>query len=236
MLKKQYILILLFLFVFIPFNFVEAGILDNEFISFNKLQINKEVLEMGDKGISVAVIQRKLEELGYYAAGVDGIYGKTTFNAVKAFQRDRGIKADGVVGNETYNLLTSNKIKLTLDFSEEDLIYLARTIHAESRGESLMGKIGVGAVVLNRVESKWYPNTVKEVVKQKSQFEVSSNNTLYTLTPNREAIQAAFMALIGYDPTYNSIYFYNPKTATNLGWTRNIRKTVKLGNHQFGKR
>jgi N-acetylmuramoyl-L-alanine amidase len=220
----------------VPINFVEAGILDNEFILFNKLKINKEILEMGDKGVSVAVVQRKLQDLGYYNSTVDGVYGKGTFNAIKAFQKDNNLKPDGVVGNETYDLLTSDKVKLTLDFTEEDLIYLARTIHAESRGESLIGKIGVGAVVLNRVESKHYPNTVKEVVKQKSQFEVSSNNTLYTLTPNKESIQAAFMALIGYDPTYNSIYFYNPKTAKNLSWTYNIRKTVKLGNHQFGKR
>ena len=232
--KKIYILFLI-LFVLISAN-VQAGILDNEFINFNTLKANKDILENGDKGFTVAIVQHKLKELGYYNSDIDGIYGQGTVVAVKKFQQEKGIPSDGVVGEKTYEMLTDNNIKLVLDFTEEDLIYLARTIHAESRGESMLGKIGVGAVVLNRVDSKWYPNTVKDVVKQKSQFEVSSNNTLYTLTPNKESVQAAFISLVGYDPTYNSIYFYNPETATNLGWTRNITKTVRLGNHQFGRR
>jgi len=233
--NKSYILFLIIL-VFVSTINVQANILDNEFINFNKLEVNMKILENGDKGLNVAVIQHRLKELGYYGFKVDGIYGQGTIKAVKKFQKDNNLQVDGVVGKKTYDLLTNNNVKLVLDFTEEDLIYLARTIHAESRGESMLGKIGVGAVVLNRVNSNWYPDTVKEVVKQKSQFEVSSNNTLYTLTPNQESIQAAFIALVGYDPTYNSIYFYNPKTATNLGWTRNITKTIRLGNHQFGRR
>jgi len=232
---KKTILILIVGLLFMPTVSAKAGIMDSEFINFNKLQVYKENLENGDKGLTVAVVQRKLKELGYYDSQIDGVYGKGTVWAVKKFQKDYGLSVDGVVGQQTYKKLTNDTIRLVLDFTEEDLIYLARTIHAESRGESLIGKIGVGAVVLNRVESNWYPNTVKKVVKQKGQFEVSQNNSLYTLTPNQESIRAAFIALVGYDPTYNSIYFYNPRTADNLGWTRNIRKTVKLGNHQFGK-
>ena len=115
--------------------------------------------------------------------------------------------------------------------TEEELELLARVIHGEARGEDFIGQVAVGAVVLNRVQSSGFPNTIREVIYQRNAF-TAVNDKQINLVPNETAYRAALAAIMGEDPTGGAIYYYNPKIATDR-WikTRPVIKTI--GNHTF---
>ncbi|ACL69926.1 cell wall hydrolase [Halothermothrix orenii] len=121
-----------------------------------------------------------------------------------------------------------------INLSGEDIELLARVIYAEARGEPYEGQVAVGAVVLNRVESPDFPDTVKEVIFQDGQFSSVDDGQIY-LIPNKIAFRAAREALNGRDPSQGALYFYNPKTAKTLWWLSQRKVTVKIGNHVFAK-
>jgi len=120
--------------------------------------------------------------------------------------------------------------------SDEELRWLAQIIEAEASGESLEGKIAVGAVILNRVKSNQFPNSIKEVIFDRSdgyyQFTPVQNKYIYSVKPSQETYLAVERVLQGEDPTNGALYFYNPK-ANNSKWMLS-RKVVKvIGNHIF---
>ena len=97
----------------------------------------------------------------------------------------------------------------------------------------ILGQVAVAAVVLNRVKSSSFPNTIAGVIYQKGAFSVVNDGQI-NLTPNQTAINAARDAMNGWDPTYGAIYYFNPRTATNSWiWSRPV--TVTIGNHRFCK-
>lgn len=112
---------------------------------------------------------------------------------------------------------------------------LARIVHAESKGEPYLGQISVAAVILNRIDSPDFPNTLAGVIYQPGAFEPVSNGTINQAVPNdASARKAAREALNGYDPTGGCLYFFNPSTATSKWiWSKNIVKTI--GKHHFAK-
>ncbi len=102
----------------------------------------------------------------------------------------------------------------------------------EARGEPYIGKVAVGAVVLNRVRSPKFPNTVAGVVYQPLAFTAVADGQI-NLTPDKDSIKAARDALNGWDPTYGCLYYWNPATATSRWiWSRKV--TLKIGKHWFG--
>ncbi len=113
-----------------------------------------------------------------------------------------------------------------------DLMLLARVIYAEARGEPFAGQVAVGAVVLNRVRSTQFPNTIEEVIFQAGQFKPVDDGTI-NLIPNDLAIKAARQALAGDDPSRGSLYFYNPKIAKHGWWFENREVLVRIGDHVF---
>ena len=110
---------------------------------------------------------------------------------------------------------------------------LARLINAEARGESYTGQVAVGAVVLNRVRSSKFPNTIAGVIYQSGAFDAVSDGQI-NLTPDSTARKAAQDALNGWDPSYGAIYYFNPSTATNK-WIWSRPMTVTIGSHRFCK-
>ncbi len=112
---------------------------------------------------------------------------------------------------------------------------LARIVHAESKGEPYLGQVAVAAVILNRVDSPDFPNTLAGVIYQPGAFEPVSNGTINQAVPNdASARKAAREALNGYDPTGGCLYFFNPNTATSKWiWSKSIVKTI--GKHHFAK-
>ena len=196
------------------------------------------VLKQGSRGADVKTVQRKLKNWGYYKGAVDGIFGAKTKEAVKYFQRKNGLVADGIVGNKTLKALgmsvsssSSSSGNTTSSYSEADIQLLTRLIYGEARGESYVGQVAVGAVVLNRVKSASFPNTISGVIYQKYAFTAVSDGQI-NLSPNATARKAAIDAMNGWDPSYGAIYYYNPKVATS-SWIFTRKTTVTIGNHVF---
>lgn len=192
------------------------------------------VYQQGSSGSTVRTIQRKLKNWGYYKGEVDGIFGSRTREAVRYFQRKNGLKVDGIVGNQTLKALgmnTSSNSSTSTQFSDADVYLLARLIYGEARGESYVGQVAVGAVVMNRIKSASFPNTMSGVIYQSYAFTAVDDGQI-NLTPNATAKKAAQDAMNGWDPTYGAIYYYNPATATSQ-WIFSRKTTVTIGNHVF---
>lgn len=204
---------------------------------------SKPTLYWGSKGNAVKEVQQRLSNWYYYRGKVDGIYGPVTFGAVKSFQRKNGLNADGVVGPQTWKALgisvasakktTSTTYKPTKGVSaSDDITLLARAIHAEAEAEPYIGKVAVGAVILNRVANAQFPNSLSGVIYQGRALESVANGRVNS-QPNNDSIKAARDALNGWDPTYGALYFWNPsKPVSAWIWTRKI--VVKYGAHVFG--
>ena len=152
--------------------------------------IQTAVLRQGSKGGEVKEVQRRLKQWGYYDGAIDGIYGRGTVEAVKKFQRKNGLTPDGIAGRATYVALGMNDSVNALDktgggnknnnsqYTNSDLYLLAKCIYAEARGESYTGQVAVGAVILNRVASSAFPNTVAGVIYQQNAFTAVSDGQI----------------------------------------------------------
>lgn len=183
------------------------------------------VLSVGSSSGDVWDLQYRLKTLDFYTEPLDGIYGSQTKAAVAKFQKAYGLTADGVTGTKTWNVLK----KYTLNINEMDI--MAKIIYSEARGEPYKGQVAVGAVVMNRIQSSQFPDNIRDVVFQKGAFTAVSDGQ-YWLTPNRTAYLAALDAVRGWDPTYNSLYYFNPDTATSA-WIWSRPQNIKIGKHIF---
>lgn len=119
----------------------------------------------------------------------------------------------------------------TISASDKDL--LARLVEAEAKGEPYAGKVAVATVILNRVDSSIFPNTIRDVIYQSGQFTPVSNGTINNPASNASK-QAANEALAFREQGNGSLYFYNPKKTSNT-WLRSKTVTKKIGNHVFAK-
>ena len=203
----------------------------------NKEKMTVETLsKYGSRGSEVTQIQTKLKRWGYYSGNVDGIYGTQTVNAVKYFQRKNGLTADGIAGPATLKamgIMSSSSSSSSSSSYNSNLNLLARVIYGESRGEPYTGQVAVGAVVMNRVTSSSFPNTISGVVYQSGAFDAVKDGQI-NLTPDSTAKKAAQDALNGWDPSYGAIYYFNPSTATNK-WIWSRPMTITIGKHRFCK-
>lgn len=214
------------------------------------------LLKMGSSGKDVNELQGRLKALGYYDGKIDGVFGAKTKNAVTWFQWKFGMRSDGVVGPKTKlalwkatkdwkpgaqegtpaaesasgggtNLPASNKLGL----SEHEIKIMANAVYGESRGEPYEGQVAVAAVILNRLRSSEFPNTVNGVIFQPGAFTAVADGQIY-LTPNEKAYKAVKDAISGWDPSDGCLYYFNPVTATSKWiWSRPQYKTI--GKHIF---
>lgn len=190
------------------------------------------VYKKGSSGEVVKKIQQRLKTWGYYTGSVDGIYGNKTVEAVKYFQRRNGLTQDGICGPKTLAKMgISASSTTTSTTTNSDLNLLAKLIYGEARGESYVGQVAVGAVVMNRIKSSSFPNTMSGVIYQKYAFTAVADGQI-NLTPNDTAKKAAQDAMNGWDPTYGALYYYNPKIATS-SWIFSRKTTITIGNHVF---
>lgn len=119
--------------------------------------------------------------------------------------------------------------------SESDIQLMARAINGEARGESYEGQVAVGAVILNRVKSPDFPNTISGVIYQPGAFTAVSDGQInQPIAQDSTVYKAARDAMNGWDPTNGCIYYFNPNTATSKWiWSKTIVKTI--GKHHFCK-
>ena len=141
--------------------------------------VETAVLRRGSTGGEVKEVQRRLKNWGYYSGAVDGVFGSATYKAVVYFQQKNGLTADGIVGKATYKALGMNDSYHALDgssssssggvngYTSSDVYLMAKAIYAEGRGESYTGQVAIGAVIMNRVKSPEFPNTIAGVIYQK---------------------------------------------------------------------
>ncbi len=190
---------------------------------------------LGSRGQEVRQIQRKLKELGLYSGSVDGVYGTGTQRAVRQFQKNCGLTADGIAGPKTllYLGLGSGSSSSTNGYSSNDIYLLAKVIAAEARGESYTGQVAVGAVVLNRVQHSSFPDSISGVVYQAGAFSAVTDSN-WNVAPNDTSRKAARDAINGWDPTGGAIYYYNPAKTSNR-WIRSRPVITTIGRHVFCK-
>lgn len=203
------------------------------FICFLNLNITtaKGYSSVGSRGTEVRNIQQRLKDWGYYTGPVDGIYGTKTRSAVIKFQKKHNIKADGICGPKTLELIGLPTGTDNSSYSSSDYQLLARLISAEARGEPYRGQVAVGAVVLNRVEHPSFPNSVSGVIYQSGAFSCLYDGQ-FNKPVSDSAYSAARDALNGMDPSGGAIYYFNPNTATSKWiWSRPLITTI--GNHRF---
>ncbi|HYE81797.1 MAG TPA: cell wall hydrolase [Clostridia bacterium] len=208
------------------------------------------VLKFGSRGEAVVQLQKKLNANNFKVGTVDGIYGKNTENAVIRYQQMNGLRIDGIAGRQTQAKLfaaplatnrTSTMTTLAArgtSYSSTDLYWLSRIINAEAEAETYTGKVAVGNVILNRVKSDSFPDTVKGVIfeyyKGIPQFSPVADGTIYN-TPNSDSIKAAKAVLSGTSVVGNATYFFNPDKSEGT-WIVNNKTLVKrIGNHVFYK-
>ena len=193
---------------------------------FSFVRADAAVVAWGDKGDQVTLIQQKLKQYGYFSGTVDGVFGKQTYDAVVWFQRKNGLKVDGAALGITLTGSVS-----AASYNESETYLLGRLVHGEARGEPYVGKVAVAAVVLNRVKSPSFPNTISGVIYQSGAFDAVSDGQI-NLTPDEDSLRAARDALNGWDPTGGCLYYYNPATATN-GWIWSRTVQLSIGKHNF---
>ena len=189
----------------------------------------------GSRGTEVRTIQEKLKRWGYYSGSVDGIYGSQTVSAVKSFQKKNGLTVDGIAGTQTLKAMgiTSSSSSSSSSNNSSNVNLLARVVYGEARGEPYTGQVAVAAVVLNRVKSSKFPNSISGVVYQSGAFDAVADGQI-NMTPDTTAKKAAQDALNGWDPSYGAIYYFNPSTATNK-WIWSRPMTVTIGIHTICK-
>lgn len=165
-------------------------------------------------------IMEQLARMGYYDEDMSGYFNVITSNAVTRFQEDYELPPTGIVGPLT-------KIKL------ENVEMMAKIVHGEARGESFIGKVGVAAVVLNRIEDPDFPDSTEEVVFQRNAF-TAVNDDQYLLTPTKSAYDAVKEAMDGMDPTMGAVYYYNPAGVSDE-WIFSRTVLTQIGRHFFAE-
>jgi N-acetylmuramoyl-L-alanine amidase len=198
-----------------------------------QVQINKEQ-SSGDLDLS------NLDTLEYYVSTGDNLYDlarefRTSIPVLKQLNdlgKSNVIRKGDKIELPINNLTEKEVIYHTI--SDQEFNLLARLIHGEARGESYIGQVAVGAVILNRMLSSYFPNDIRSVIYQSGQFSPVANGQI-NLRPNRTAYRAARSALQGKDPTRGAQYFYNPQTAKHMWWFKTREVVVEIGNHVFAK-
>lgn len=228
--SKYHTILLILVFIFFISIFIDKPVAQAS-SSYN-FEFGARDLKYGDEGVDVVFLQVQLKVLGFYEGEIDGLFGRGTLEAVEKFQNKNDLKVNGIVDKNVYKYLELGNYAEQNEFVQHKIMTLARAINGEARGESFRGQVGVGAVILNRVRNDEFANSIKEVIYEDGQF-TSVVDGQVNLPPTELSIKAAKAALIGYDPTGNARFFYNPKIATKLEWISSRPKIVKIDNHIF---
>ncbi|WP_251555262.1 spore cortex-lytic enzyme [Neobacillus muris] len=220
-----------------------------------------QVIQQGAVGDDVIELQARLNYIGFYHGKIDGVFGWGTYWALRNFQYEFGLPIDGIAGPATKAKLVkstkydyknpptaaggntakttgTNAAKPTASntpkgFSQNDIRLMANAVHGESRGEPYIGQVAVAAVILNRVNSSSFPNTVSGVIFEPGAFTAVADGQIW-LTPNETAKKAVMDAINGWDPTGEALYYFNPDTATSA-WIWGRPQIKRIGKHIFCK-
>lgn len=174
---------------------------------------------------------------------VDGLAGLTTREKLVAASEydytgsSKGGSSNSSKGSKGSQASTApstpTSINVPQGYSQNDIQLMANGVNGESRGEPYIGQVAVAAVILNRVESSVFPNTVSGVIFEPGAFTAVSDGQIW-LTPDENSKQAVMDAINGWDPSGNALYYFNPVTATS-DWIWSRPQIKKIGKHIFAK-
>ena len=133
-----------------------------------------------------------------------------------------------------YSKEAQSSIYTTTPSGDNMVELLARLINAEARGESYSGQVAVGAVIMNRVKSPLFPNTIAGVIYSPGQFSSVADGQINLPVEDESIIMAAQDAINGADPTSGALYFYNP-SKTKSKWLFSLQTVTTIGKHVFAK-
>ena len=196
------------------------------------------LLQYGSRGTAVVKLQQALKTKGYSLGTADGIYGSMTKSAVVRFQQANRLVVDGIAGRATQAKLfgTTTVAARGTSYTATDLYWMSRIIHAEAEAEPYTGKVAVGNVIINRVKSSLFPNTIKGVIfeyyKGIPQFSPVADGTIYN-TPNADSIKAAKAAMSGTSVVGSATYFFNPDKSEGTWIVENKTLVKRIGDHVF---
>lgn len=132
------------------------------------------------------------------------------------------------------NAVDEVKTNSVISYSDQELEWLARIVYTEARDEPYDGLVAVAAVVINRVESGNFPDSIYDVIFQTGQFSPAQNGKIYNVKPDDASYKAAKDALMGSDPVSGALYFYNPNVSSSSFFSK--KEFIKeIGNHSFYK-
>ncbi|MBT2733282.1 spore cortex-lytic enzyme [Bacillus sp. ISL-7] len=295
MIKKK-ILLKFFILIFLMFG-------TSSFIESKEVRaFSNQIIQKGAVGDDVIELQSRLQYIGFYHGEIDGVFGWSTYWALRNFQYEFGLPIDGLAGWPTklklanaskYNeqfvkkqINSGNKFthyggvdeskqsapnptnkapakqtpkktappentaqkntapkngtpkkptaaNIPNGYSQNDIQLMANAVYGESRGEPYTGQVAVAAVILNRVNSSTFPNTVSGVIFEPGAFTAVADGQIW-LTPNENAKKAVIDAINGWDPTGEALYYFNPDTATS-GWIWGRPQIKQIGKHIFCK-
>ncbi len=194
-------------------------------------------------GLAGSKTKQKLEKASEYDKGYvqEQIRKGKKFTHYGGTPKEQQVKQDGNQqarnkGNQGGNNQQGTTAEPTAvnvpgGFSQNDIRLMANAVHGEARGEPYEGKVAVAAVILNRVESPTFPNTVSGVIFEPRAFTAVADGQIW-LTPNESAEKAVLDAINGWDPTGEATYYFNPNTATS-GWIWSRPQIKQIGKHIF---
>ena len=133
--------------------------------------------------------------------------------------------------NQVQQGTKNSQVQLPGKYSEQDLQLMANAVYGEARGEPYEGQVAVAAVILNRLESPDFPNSISGIIFQPRAFTAVADGQIW-LEPNERAKQAVLDAMNGWDPSENALYYFNPETATS-GWIWSRPQIKQIGDHIF---
>lgn len=169
--------------------------------------------------------KKKLTEVTDY----DKNYVQGQISKGKSFTHYGGTKKDQEGEKESDHL----SMNVPQGFSQNDIQLMANAVYGEARGEPYVGQVAVAAVILNRLQSPSFPNTISGVIFEPRAFTAVADGQIW-LNPNETAKKAVLDAINGWDPSGNAEYYFNPDTATSPWiWTRPQIK--QIGKHIFCK-
>lgn len=207
--------------------------------SSSNAALGDRLLAKGSRGVEVTELQKRLQMLGYVVGPIDGIFGAKTEAGVRLFQKEHGLAVDGIAGPRTIGelkRLTGQSVTAggtAVGYKNSDINLLARLVSAEAKGEPYRGQVAVAAVVLNRIKSASFPNSIPDVIYEPGAFSPVANGEIWK-EPVSSAINATYEALNGTDPAYGALFFFNPaKTTNKYIWSR--PQIIQIGKHIFAR-
>ncbi len=162
----------------------------------------------------------------YWIAGSYGI-------SVAQLREINGLKDDLIQPGQWLSVPLDflKRYPVGLNLSHQEVEWLAQMIYAEARGEPYLGQVAVGSVIINRILSPLFPNTLRGVLLQNNAFQPMRNGSFHQ-RPDETARRAALEALSGHDPTGGALYFFNPRLSTDR-FMHSRQAVLTIGRHRF---